>query len=221
MAGTITALKVQERSKDRISVYLDGQFTFGLALIHALWLRVGQHLSDDEIKALHEADTLEKAKQRALGLISYRPRSVQEVRRRLRRAGVDDQAIEEVVASLMQSGLLDDASFSRSWVESRQETSPRSKRMMAWELRQKGISAATITASLQSVSDEEAAYQLAQKRWPRVADIQPPSERRRRLIGYLARHGFNYDTIRDALVRLSDESGVQLLDDDDVASVDN
>jgi regulatory protein len=62
MSGTITALKAQERSKDRVSVYLDGEFAFGLALIHALWLKIGQQLSDDEIVELQEADTVEKAK---------------------------------------------------------------------------------------------------------------------------------------------------------------
>jgi regulatory protein len=219
MAGTISALKAQERSKDRVSVYLDGEYAFGLALIHALWLRVGQHLSDEEIEALKDADTLEKAKQRALGLISYRPRSIQEVRRRLRRAGVDAAQIDEVVSGLQQAGLLDDASFSKTWVESRQESSPRSKRMIAWELRQKGVSEATVKASVEEVNDDEAAYRLAVKRWPRVANLQPAFERRRKLTEYLARHGFNFDTIRDALARLEEETGARF-DDEDVSSDD-
>ncbi|HEY3340861.1 MAG TPA: RecX family transcriptional regulator, partial [Anaerolineae bacterium] len=148
MEGTITALKAQERSKDRVNVYLDGRFAFGLALIHALWLRVGQRLTDADIATLKDADTLEKVKQRTLRLISYRPRSVKEVQLRLRRAGVDEGTINEVVANLQQAGLLDDESFTKSWVESRLESSPRSKRMIAWELRKKGVSESTIDASL-------------------------------------------------------------------------
>lgn len=209
MAGTITALKAQERSKDRVNVHLDGQFAFGLALIHALWLRVGQHLSDEDIETLKDADTLEKAKQRALGLISYRPRSVKEVQQRLRRAGVNEETIGEVVVNLKQAGLLDDASFSKSWVESRLEASPRSKRMIAWELRQKGVSEPTIDASLGEVSDEESAYRLAQKRWPRVANLHPALERKRKLTEYLARHGFAFDVIQDVIAKLEQESGTQ------------
>lgn len=204
MSGTITALKVQTRDKDRVNVYLDGEFAFGLALIHAVWLKVGQQLSDEEIAELKDADTLEKAKQRALGLISYRPRSILEVRRRLQRAGVDEAKIGEVVASLQQAGLLDDESFTRTWVESRIEASPRSKRMIAWELRQKGVSQENIEASLEEVNDDDAAYRLALKRWPRVAQLEPV-ERRRKLTEYMARHGFGYDTIQDVIQKLENE----------------
>jgi regulatory protein len=52
MAGTITALRFQKRNKDRVNVYLDGQFAFGLAAIEAVRLRVGQTLSDDDVARL-------------------------------------------------------------------------------------------------------------------------------------------------------------------------
>lgn len=207
MAGTITALKAQERSKDRVSVFLDGKYAFGLALIHALWLRVGQPLSDSEITELQAADTLEKARQRAIGLISYRPRSVDEVKRRLRRVGVDENAIDDVIANLRESGLLDDQAFSKAWVESRLDASPRSRRMIAWELRQKGVSEATISASIENVDDEAAGLALAVKRWPRFAKLESISERRRKLSEYLARHGFGYETIRDIITKLENEYG--------------
>ena len=207
MSGTITALKAQEKSKDRVSVYLDGEFAFGLALIHALWLKIGQRLSDDEIVELREADTLEKAKQRALGLIIYRPRSVSEVKLRLQRAGVDEDAIAQVIASLRESGLLDDEAFSKAWVESRLGSSPRSKRMIAWELRKKGVSDAVIESSTENVSDEAAGYELALRRWPKVAKLETANERRRKLSEYLARHGFSYDIIEDVITRIQNEYG--------------
>ncbi|HEY3288608.1 MAG TPA: RecX family transcriptional regulator, partial [Anaerolineae bacterium] len=194
-------------SKDRVSVYLDGKFAFGLALIHALWLRVGQALSDSEIDDLKAADTLEKAKQRAIGLISYRPRSVEEVKRRLKRVGVDDGAIEGVIASLRESGLLDDQSFSKAWVESRLGASPRSRRMIAWELRQKGVSEATISDSIENVDDEAAGLALATKHWPRFAKLETINERRRKMSEFLARHGFDYETIRDIITKLENKYG--------------
>jgi regulatory protein len=112
-----------------------------------------------------------------------------------------------VVQSLRQAGLLDDESFSKSWVESRLEASPRSKRMIAWELRQKGVSESTIASSLEEVDDDEAAYRLALKRWPRVARLQPVFERRRKLTEYLARHGFSFDTIQETIAKVEQEMG--------------
>lgn len=202
MAGVITALKAQKNAPDRVNVYLDGEFAFGLALIHALWLRVGQTLTDQEIESLKAADTLEKARQKAVAFVAYRPRSEHEVRRRLQGAGASEEMIEQIVAGLRAAGLLDDESFSRAWVDSRLRNAPRSRRMLAWELRRKGIDSATIDASLEAVNDAEAAYRAALRRWPKVADTRPDWQRRRKLSEYLARNGFDYDIIEEAVARV-------------------
>ncbi len=205
MAGVITALKAQ-RGKERVNVYLDGQFAFGLALVHAVWLKVGQTLSDDEIAKLRAADKMEQARLRALDLIAYRPRSVREVQRRLKRAGADDAAIAAVVERLKEAGLLDDDAFSRAWVDSRMRVSPRSKRMIAWELRQKGVSSADIEAALEEVDEEDAAYRAAMQRLPKLRGLVP-LERKRKLYDYLARKGFDYETIERAMQQV--ESSVE------------
>jgi len=197
MAGTITALKAQ-RGKERVNVYLDGRFAFGLALLHAVWLKVGQTLSDDEIARLRAADTVEQARLRALDLISYRPRSIREVQLRLKKAGADDAAIAQVVERLKEAGLLDDDAFSRAWVDSRMRASPRSKRMIAWELRQKGVSSEDIAAALEEVDEEDAACRAALKRLPRLRGLAP-MERKRKLYEHLARKGFEYETIERAI----------------------
>ncbi len=201
MAGTITALKAQRGAKDRVNVHLDGKFAFGLALIHALWLKTGQQLSDQEIAELQAADTLEKAKQRALHLINYRPRSVKEVRQRLKQAQVNAAEIEAVITQLKDVGLLDDEAFSKAWVESRLRANPRGRRMIEWELRQKGVSPGQIEAALQDVDDFATALRAAEKRLPRLARLEP-RERRRKLADFLARNGFGYDVIEDTLQRI-------------------
>lgn len=204
MAGTITALKAQSRDKERVNVFLDGEFAFGLVLIHALWLKIGQHLSDEDIATLQEADTLEKAQQRALNLISYRPRSEKEVRLRLKNAQVDETSIQTVVQRLKDAGLLDDTAFSQQWVESRVRASNRGKRMIRWELKQKGVGDKEIASALEGVDDQQTAYEAATRRWPRVASLEP-RERKRKLTEFLARNGFDYDVITNAIKKVLDE----------------
>jgi len=46
----ITGIKVQKRNPDRVSIYLDGEYAFGLSRIVAAWLYTGQRLSDEKIK---------------------------------------------------------------------------------------------------------------------------------------------------------------------------
>jgi regulatory protein len=201
VAGTITALKALKRAKDRVAVHLDGEYAFSLALIHALWLKIGQPLSDDDITALRAADTLEQAQQRAVGLIAYRPRSVREVRQRLKKAGAEPATIEDVVGRLKSAGLLDDEAFSQAWVESRLRANPRGKRLIAYELRMKGVSDADIATALTGVDDADAALRAAQKRWPRLKSL-PARDRKRKLSDFLARNGFDYNTIEDTLRKI-------------------
>lgn len=212
MAGTVTALKAQARDKERVNVYLDGEFAFGLALIHAVWLRVGQKLSDEEIAELQAADSLEKAQQRALNLISYRPRSEKEVRLRLKKAGVDEESIQTVVQKLVEAGLLDDKAFSSQWVESRVRAGLRGKRMIRWELKQKGVGEQEIASALEGVDDSQTAIEAARRRWPRVVALEP-RERKRKLMEYLARNGFDYDTISNAVNQVLSEHNAADSDD--------
>ncbi len=85
VAGTITALSFQKRNPDRVSVFLDGKFAFGLAALDAATLRRGQELSDGEIVQLRALDLRSKAYDRAVSFLAVRPRSIWEVEQNLRR----------------------------------------------------------------------------------------------------------------------------------------
>jgi regulatory protein len=204
MAGTITALVVQKRNKERINVYLDGEFAFGVAASAAMGLRKGQALSDEEIARLKALDQIEKAYQRALNFLSYRPRSMAEVQRNLRKKDVPEDVIEQIVERLERIGLLDDEEFARYWIENRQQFKPRSARALRYELRQKGIPEVVIEGALDDFDDENAAYRAAQARASRYANGDERTFRQR-LGDFLARRGFDYGTSRDVLGRLWEE----------------
>ncbi len=203
MAGTITALIVQKHNKERVNVYLDGEFAFGLAMIEALNLRKGQILSDEEIQRLKSLDEIEQAQEHTLNFLSYRPRSVEEVRRNLRNSPkrFSAEAIEAVIERLQQAGLLDDEAFARFWVDNRQQFGPRSAQALRYELRQKGVPDETIQAALSDLDESEAAYRAVQSR---IRRYRHADERafRKQLGDYLSRRGFSYSTIREVLNRL-------------------
>jgi hypothetical protein len=66
MAGTITALKIQKRSKERVNLFLDGAYAFSLSLSAAATLKQGQYLSDADIEQLNDQYERYKAYQHAL-----------------------------------------------------------------------------------------------------------------------------------------------------------
>lgn len=198
MGKKITALTRQKRNKERVNVYLDGEFAFGLALITAVSLRVGQELSKVDIARLQADDELEKAKQTALNFISYRPRAAAEVKNNLRNKKFSDETIEAVVTRLQELDLLNDEAFVRYWVEQRSTFKPRSQMALRAELRKKGVSREAIDAVVLDVDETAAALNAAQKRQNRWRSL-PEDEFRKKAGGYLQRRGFNYTVVKETL----------------------
>jgi len=201
MTRKITALRVQKRHPQRVNVYLDGAFAFSLARIVAAWLRVGQELSEEKIAALREADAREQAYQRALRYLSYRPRTEAELRAYLDKHGVAASIIDQVIARLRDLGLVDDAAFARAWVENRGTFRPRGRRALRAELQQKGVPQADIERALAEVDEERWALQAGAKALRRYAHLEWPAFRQK-MGAYLARRGFDYETIRAVLPQL-------------------
>ena len=195
MGKQITALKAQKRNHQRVSVYLDGDFAFGLSRIVAAWLHVGQELSTEKIAELKIEDELEFAYQRAIRYIGYRMRSVSEVQHKLKQQDIDTVVIENVIERLQKSGLLNDLSFAQMWIENRTEFRPRSHRMLAVELKKKGIQSDIISQIIEeTTSDEILAYTAAKKQARKYKHLEW-QDFRRKLSSFLARRGFSYSTI--------------------------
>src|SRR5262245_41525908 len=127
----ITAIEIQTRTPNRVNIYLDGEFAFGLARIVAAWLRVGQELEERKIEQLQAEDALERALQQALLFLSYRARSEAEIRQNLRKHEIPEAVIDHTLERLRQDGFANDNQFARAWVENRNAFRPRSRRMLA------------------------------------------------------------------------------------------
>jgi regulatory protein len=201
----ITALEVQKRNPNRVNVHLDGEFAFGLARIVAAWLRVGQELSDEKIEQLQAEDARERAFQQAMLFLSYRARSESEIRQNLRKHEIPEPVIEQTLERLRQDGLANDHQFARAWVENRSVFRPRSRRLMAMELRQKGLNEEAVSSAVASVDDESLAYEAAQKKVARYRSLEW-NEFRKKLSDFLARRGFSYSVIAPVVTRIWDEA---------------
>jgi len=140
-------------------------------------------------------DEVERAYERALNFLSYRPRSEAEVRRRLRKKGVEDEGVEVVVERLTRAGLLNDREFARYWVENRLQFNPRGARALRHELREKGVPASIIADTLADFDEETSARRAAEAGMRRLAHLEP-RDFRRRLGAYLARRGFSYAVVK-------------------------
>jgi len=205
MRGKVTALRQQTKNRQRVNVFLDGKFAFGLQATVAASLQVGQALSPEDIDQLRKRDEAEVAYERALGFLSYRPRSRAEVETYFRRHKVMPEVIETVTERLLAAGLLDDSAFASYWVENREAFRPRGARALRFELRRKGVPDAVVEEAIGDVDESEGAYRAARERARRLGGLDYPTFRRR-LGGFLQRRGFGYGVVKETVERLWQES---------------
>jgi regulatory protein len=178
----------------------------------------------------------------AARFLEARPRSVAEVRRRLGRAGYRAELVEGAIARLTELGMLDDAEFARLWVESRDRAHPRGEHALIIELRQKGIDAPTIAATLKARReaavrwedgptlaadgdpgpageapedpDVAAARKLLSSKARSLERVSDPRVRRQKAYALLARSGFAPDVCREASIEFLSRADDRAGDDD-------
>lgn len=201
----ITGLSVQKKNPNRVNIYLDGEFAFGVARITAAWLKNGDELSDEKIASLLAADTREWAYQQALLYLSYRVRSEKEVQQNLQKHEMPEAVIEETLERLRKAGLVNDNEFAQTWVENRSTFRPRSRRALAMELRQKGLDDETVHSAISGVDEDALAYEAAQKRLGRLKGLEW-NDFRKKLSEFLARRGFPYSVISPIVTRIWSET---------------
>ncbi|MFZ5881988.1 MAG: regulatory protein RecX [Chloroflexota bacterium] len=214
---TITAIEAQKKDPNRVNIHLDGEFAFGLSRIVAAWLKVGQRLEDGKIAQLQADEARERAYQQAMLYLSYRPRSEAEIRQNLRKHEYPEEVIEETLDRLRQARLANDDEFARAWVDNRSTFRPRSRRALAMELRQKGLSDEAAQSALAGVDEETLAYEAARKRAARLSGLDW-IEFRKKMSDFLARRGFPYSIVAPTVRRIWNETHFgqeQNLDEED------
>ncbi len=215
----ITAIRPAVKHQNRVNIFLDGRYAFSLDISQLADhpLKIGQTLTDQQLSDLKEASDFGKLYVRTLEYTLTRPHSEQEIRQYLKKKTTPQSIrikdpktgewqikpkkvyspslISPVLERLTQKGHIDDARFATYLIENYRTEKGTSTRRLREELRKKGIPNSIITQALNQTSradTTEIAKILAKKRTKYAADPQ-------KLIAYLARQGFAYDDIREAL----------------------
>ncbi len=187
-------------------MFLDGKFAISLDTEVAVkeGLKIGQELSDDQIKILVKDLGLARCLNVAYRYLSYRPRSEAELKQRLRYRGFEESQIKMVINKLKEQNLLDDTAFARFWKENREMFRPRSQRLTRLELRKKGVADEIIDEVIDKSNDMDSAYHAAMSKSQHLTG-QDYEGFRRRLGDYLKRRGFDYSVINQTIKRVWQE----------------
>lgn len=219
--GKITKLSAQQANNQRINVFVDGVYILSLDLyqVAEFGIRVGKEYGEQELQALEEESVFGKLYARALEYTMIRPHSEHEVRdylwrktrdtkvrskktgELLTRKGVSEKIANRVLERLVQKGYVDDEKFARFWLENRNQRKGISHRKLEAELRAKGVTSDIIADAMQKYPRDEKSelLKIIEKKSKKYDDEN-------KLIAYLARQGFSYDAIKDALAADTDDA---------------
>lgn len=147
-------------------------------------------MSDD-----HEphGDPENVARQIVLQRLTDQPRSRADLAATLAKKHVPDEVARKVLNRMEAVGLIDDAEFARLWVQSRQRSKGLATRVLAMELRRKGIDDDIARAALDELDGDteiQAAHRLVQRKLRSMDDLTD-QVKIRRLAGMLARKGYS------------------------------
>ena len=201
-AGTVTRIARQVKKQERVSIFLDGSFAFGIHQDVLLDFEVGKGVQLDvpTQRKMIAADERLRALGRAFELLAYRNRSGFELRQRLRRAEYSDPAIDGALDRLAELNLIDDRCFAETYAEARFSHKGYGPHRIAMELRMRGIDRDIIDAVIaERLSDGEAqlerARAFAEKRLGRIRRETDPRKQRQRLYNALLRRGYDSEII--------------------------
>lgn len=177
---------------------MDGKYSFSLSESELLnsGIRIGREYSKRELDELHQRAVLDKAYMRSLDYLARRPRSEWELRDYLKRKEYEPPTIDTILNKLSNKGYVNDTAFATAWVASRRALKPTSLRKLRIELMQKHVGNDVIEHVL---AEDETAELDVLKQLVAKKRHQSRYKDDEKLIQYLARQGFRYDDIKNAL----------------------
>ena len=197
----ITDIEIQKRHKDRVNIYLDGEFFRGMDALTVAQnrIKIGDEVSETELVDLIFQSDIRSAFDKALKQIEYRTRAKNEIVLYLQGKGYDNKVIYEVIEKLIEYGYVNDEFFCREYVRSYQNRYGKIK--IKADLKNLGIDDEIIENAIDSIeSQAENAYLLG------VKYIKNKKEKSAlKVKSYLARHGYTYDDIALAVEQMTDE----------------
>lgn len=208
----ITKLKATKRG-NRVNVYLDHKFVFSIAqsLVIDFGLFVGGSLSKGQVEEIKTKDLVVRYYEKALNLISKRPRSKFEIQKYLKgkfyKEEGSEKYIQKIIKKLIERNYLNDLEFAKWWVENRVSFKPRGRYLLLRELKSKGIADDICKKALKVCGVSEAkemnfALKLANKKVRLLGTLQD-IKNKKKLFDFLARKGFGYEIVSKVVNKLS------------------
>ena len=195
---------IEELSKARSRVWIDGEFAFVLykGELRLYRIREGEEISEETLKTIRQEVLPKRAKLRAMNLLKSREYTTKQLHDKLKQGGYPEDIITQALDYVASYHYTDDLRYAVSYMQSHE--TDKSRRRIEQDLMRKGIGKETLEKAWQTwearggEQDEQQMISELLEKWgycPREADLRE----KQRLYGFLMRRGFSGEQVRKAL----------------------
>jgi Uncharacterized protein conserved in bacteria len=206
----ITSIEQQKKNPHRFSIYVDDVYFLGIdedvLLKYSDKLAKGMEVDEEYLSKIVKAEEQNKATNCAINQLSFRSRSINEIKNKLKEKGYDDELIENSIEFLSKYGYLNDYEFAKALVKDKQAFKKAGKKLLQQELYKKGIDKAlaeqVISESVDDQAEYERAMEIAEKKFRTFGSNEDKNSKYRKLSSLLMRKGYSYDIISNVIKEL-------------------
>lgn len=207
MQRIITQLVASKRKPDRVNIYVNGEFLLQVHcdLVAQYHLTKGKEITNELLTLLNDDKRIMYLKQRAIGFVSFKPRTEFQVRERFKKMECTHEEIDWCIEFLYEFGYLNDELYAAMYVRDillRKSVSPTK---IIYELKKRGVREEYYTKAIMNEFPHDEleliAKKAAEKKLRSVA-YRPLDKQKNSVRDYLLRQGFSFDLIKRVLTQI-------------------
>lgn len=206
----ITSIEVQKRNKERVSIFVDGEYAFSLhaEIIYKYGIKSGDEITSDFIENISKVEEQKQANAYALNLISRAFKTEKQIRTKMKDKGFEETYIDKTIDMLKDYKYIDDTLYTKNYISDSVNFTKSGKNKIKTKLYQKGVDSETIKEMIDELVDDEqqfnAALEIGAKKYKNIreTDIRKKNQK---LMSFLQYRGFSFDIIKKVVATVSNE----------------
>lgn len=204
----ITDVVPQQKNKSRVSVFVDGEYSFSLDGADALRLgvKVDAEITEKDIEIYNLESNLSKAKAKAFDIVGRKSVTERELRTKLADKGYDEMIIDIVIETMRDYNYINDADYCESFLDYAKSKGWGQLKIRS-ELKRRGVDDTTVSDAFAEFEDcpEERIYDILCRKFS-DADLSDFKQKQKAL-RFFASRGFDFDSINSAVGRFISQNG--------------
>lgn len=203
MKKVITRIEIQKRNKDRVNIFIEGEFAFSCSaeLVFTHKLKENKAVDIEKLKEIVEEDNYLKCKNNALKIIERSYKTEKEIFDKLKQKGYDEKVIARAIDFLISYNFLNDENYTAMYIKDKIKAEGRKK--IKFSLLRKGIDEHIIEEKLKEIDSSQeldTAFELAQRKYKTIIKAEKDNRKIYKKLGdYLLRRGYSFEEVKKVL----------------------